>query len=303
MAPSGYSVVDLLKRGHVWIQEPPSGPEPGAPVETRTQSLPLSELSWQNFERLVLRLVRRESQVIDCSVYGTPGQSQGGIDIIAVRSGASSSKVCYQCKKVYDFDASGVASAVDKFISGHWAKEVAEFVLCVSSPLEKTQLQDALAKQRKKLAALGIEFSVWDGAAAGGICERLKTHWDIVDDFFGRSWVSSFNGHDAADSLGERLNGYELGMLRSKLANLYSVLFSQHDPGFRTDRNAYMDYRDRYVVPDVIERTQIDTGQFNQSAMRSLIQEEDALGSSPGQDALAALNKNSTVYELRKPVF
>lgn len=303
MAPFGDSVVDLLKHGHVWIQEPPSGPEPGAPVETRTQSLPLGELSWQNFERLVLRIVRRESQVIDCSIYGAPGQSQGGIDIIAVRSGASSSKVCYQCKKVNDFDASDVASAVDKFISGHWAKEVAEFVLCVSSSLEKTQLQNALDKQRKKLAALGIGFSVWDGAAAGGICERLKAHCDIVDDFFGRSWVSSFNGKDAADSLGDRLNGYEFGMLRSKLANLYSVLFSQHDPGFRTDRNENMDYRDRYVVPDIIERTQIDTGLFNQSAMRGLSQEEDALGISRGQEVVGPLNANSTMYEIRKPVF
>lgn len=303
MVASGDYVEDSITRGRAWLQEPPSGPEPKAPVETRTQSLPLNELSWQDFERLALRLVRREGQVIDCSVYGTAGQSQGGIDIIAVRSGKPSSKVCYQCKKVNDFSASDIASAVKVFLSGRWVKEVTEFVLCVSSSLERTQQQDALDKQRKILAEQGIELSVWDGSAAGGICERLKDNCDIVDDFFGRSWVSSFNGQDAADSLGDRLNGYELGALRSRLANLYSVLFSQHDPGFRTDRNAYMDYRDRYVVPDVVERTQVDMGTFNQSTMRNLSREEEAYGNSRGQDAVAPQNANAASYEIKRPVF
>ncbi len=302
MAAIGNSVVRLSSDAPSWLQEPPTGPEPKPPVETRKQSLPLDELSWQDFERLVLRLVRREDKITDCSVYGMPGQSQGGIDIVAVRSGQPALNVCYQCKKVSGFDAADIVSAVDKFLSGAWAGQTGEFVLCVSASLESTQLQDALQRQRNRLAERGIELSVWDGAAAGGICERLKIHHDIVDDFFGRPWVSSFNGQDAADSLGDRLNGYELGVLRARLASLYSVLFMQHDPGFHTDRNAYMDYRDRYVMADVVERAQVDVVSVDQSTTKVSMQNGESSRDTSDQGTPGPSKANLTTYEIKRSV-
>jgi len=61
----------------------------------RGQALPLAELSWQGFERLILRLVRREGEIVECSVYGTPGQVQGGIDILATHLEQVALRVCY----------------------------------------------------------------------------------------------------------------------------------------------------------------------------------------------------------------
>lgn len=127
-----------------WLHEPPDGPEPEPPVQTRGQALPLGELTWQDFERLVLRLVRREGEIVDCCVYGTPGQAQGGIDILATHSENAASRVCYQCKKVTEFRPADIVSAVDKFLTGKWVEVAREFVLCVSISLENTQLHDEL---------------------------------------------------------------------------------------------------------------------------------------------------------------
>lgn len=119
--------------------------------------------SWQDFERLILRLVRREGEVVECSVYGTPGQAQGGIDILATHSGQAVLRQCYQCKKVAEFSPADIVSAVDKFLAGKWAQDAREFVLCVSISLESTQLQDELDRQRY-LFKSGIALSVWDGS-------------------------------------------------------------------------------------------------------------------------------------------
>jgi hypothetical protein len=51
------------------------------PVRTRAQLLPLGALSWENFERLCLRLAQRESDVEHCQLYGLRGQAQQGIDL------------------------------------------------------------------------------------------------------------------------------------------------------------------------------------------------------------------------------
>ncbi|MDA8446510.1 NACHT domain-containing protein [Acidovorax valerianellae] len=196
-----------------------------------------------------------------------------------------------------------VASAVDKFLSGKWVESTSEFVLCVSASLQNTQLQDAVGRARGRLAERNIALSVWDGSAAGLICERLKIHQDIVDDFFGRAWVSSFNGQDAAISLGDRLNGYELGALRARLANLYSVLFLQHDPGLRTDRSSPLDLRDRYVMADVVERTQVDVVSVNHSTTKASTRDGEPAGDVRGQVTTGSSKANPTTYEIRRSVF
>jgi Restriction endonuclease len=65
---------------------------------TLKQTLPLGQLQWKDFERLCVRLIRREGSIVQCRLYGTEGQHQKGIDIFAR---TDSGDVCvYQCKKV-----------------------------------------------------------------------------------------------------------------------------------------------------------------------------------------------------------
>ena len=238
-----------------WLDALPDGPIPEPPVETREQSLPFDKLSWENFERLILRIIRKEGEIEDCFLYGKRGQSQEGIDILSVNREQNNLRICYQCKKVENFNPSDIRTTVDKFLCGKWANKAYLFVLCIAIPLETTQQQDELDTQRKRLAEKGIKFSVWDGTPSSALNERLKKAPDLVDDFFGRTWMERFNGKDAAENLGDRLNGYELGMLRNRLLKLYSTIFAQHDPGLlwtaRSRRS--VDHRTRYVPVDVIE--------------------------------------------------
>lgn len=283
-----------------WLLEPPDGSKPNPPVETRGQALPLGELSWQDFERLILRLVRREGEVIECAIYGTPGQAQSGIDILANHLEQATSRVCCQCKKVVEFSPADIATAVDKFLSGKWAQDATEFVLCVSASLESTQLQDELDRQRNRLFEQNIALSVWDGAAAGAICERLKSWPDLVDDFFGRPWVTNFNGSSAATRLGERLNGYELGELRARLLALYTVLFTQHDPGLRAEGDRRLDYRDRYVTADVVERTHVDIVSPEISVTQPAIRKDDSSADRDHLNRVGGLRSGSATYETRR---
>src|ERR1041385_1232225 len=93
-----------------WL-ETPANSIPKPPVHTRTQELPFSELRWENFERLCLRLARLESNVEHCQLYGTRGQQQHGIDLFARRRAPDGYSV-YQCKREKKFDSGKIKSAV-----------------------------------------------------------------------------------------------------------------------------------------------------------------------------------------------
>ena len=295
----------MTKRSDVppWLDALPEGPEPKPPVEVRGQALPFAELSWKDFERLILRVVRRDSEIVECSEYGTPGQAQDGLDILATHREQQTLRICYQCKKVSEFGPSSIIAAVDRFLSGAWADKACEFVLCVAISLESTQQQDELDRQRNRLSAKGIKLSAWDGAPAGALCDRLKRLPELVDDFFGRPWAERFNGHEAAASLGDRLNGYELGALRSRLLKLYSVIFAQHDPGLRTDGARSIDYRDRYVPADVTEWAEAIVA-FDESPASAGTSPDKGAGAEGGADGTDARPRAGrlTAYEARRRV-
>lgn len=248
-----------------WLDCPPVGNVPSPPVETRAQGLPFNELTWQNFERLILRLVRRESSVLDCEIYGTPGQAQEGIDVLAIPEAEPAKRICYQCKKVEEFDPSDIRKAVDAFLNGRWAEQAKEFVLCVTRPLESTTQVAEISAQRERLQRTEISFVIWDVSEGGRLCEKMKLQPSLVDDFFGRSWVNAFNGADSAASLGQRLDAVDLGQLRIRLKALYTVLFNQHDPGIRTTSGHVADYLHRYVLADVVEVSKMTPSRVEQA--------------------------------------
>lgn len=176
------------------------------------------------------------------------------MDILATSVGAEET-TCYQCKKVAEFGASEIRKSVTAFLQGKWADKTSHFVLCVASPLNRTQQQEEIYRQSNKLNEHNIEFTVWDGSPGGRLSVLLKSAPEIVDDFFGRPWVKHFNGDEAADSFGERLDGNELRSLRQRLHGLYATIFNQHDPGLRFSGLDTLSYVDRYVPIDITEST------------------------------------------------
>jgi hypothetical protein len=192
-----------------------------------------------------------DTELETCRVYGTPGQTQEGIDVYAVERTSGEPRVL-QCKRVKRFGPSNLSAAVDLFLNGTWASTATRFTLCTTFRLESTKFITEIEKQRERLRAAGIQFGVWDAAELDVL---LKDQSEIVDDFFGRPWVQLFCPPDGLSRLQNRVTGPTVAEMRAKLATLYTRVFAAHDPGLPVDLGgkAPIPLRDRYVLPDVYE--------------------------------------------------
>ncbi|MBT9612562.1 MAG: NACHT domain-containing protein [Burkholderiales bacterium] len=243
----------------------------------------------------------REAAISECWVYGIPGQTQFGLDILAARNQTPSEFACYQCKRVKEFSGEDIKKAVDKFLKGKWADKARSFVLCTSSALSRTEQVDEIAAQHSRLAAKNIEFHVWDGSEGGQLTERLKSHPDLVDDFFLREWVRRFNGEEAAKSLGEKLDGVELEKLRSQLYEVYTTLFLRHDQGLRLGTQRPASLLKRYIAPAVIESRNITTSESPTDSPIPRQGEQNPSGTEM-QHSRRPRVQSTTTQEIRIPV-
>ena len=234
----------------------PKGEPPSPPIDTLEQTLPFDKLGWENFEKLIARIVSQEFTIRDTCLYGVRGQDQSGLDILATIK-TTEKKACFQCKRVKTFNALDIKTAVNKFLKGKWAQQTQIFVLCITIPMNNTQQVDEIDNQKKILRQKGIDFKIWDATETGELSQKLKNLPEIVDDFFSREWVKRFNGFEKAELLGDRANGYEINHLRNRLFKFYSTLFARHDPGLNiTNINQYIDLRKRYIPSDISEYVQ-----------------------------------------------
>jgi predicted helicase len=84
-------------------------------VASRQQQLPFNQLSWEEFERLCVRLVKQDADTEFAQSYGRRGQEQEGIDLY-VRKRSTGRYVVWQCKRYQNFKKSDVVSAARKFL-------------------------------------------------------------------------------------------------------------------------------------------------------------------------------------------
>lgn len=264
-----------------WIYTPGSGVV-DPPVQTRIQELPFEKLDWRDFEKLCLRLIRLESQLDRCRLYGAQGDDQQGIDIYARKVGSEKYTV-YQCKNEQDFGASKIRDAVDLFITEAWAVKSDSFVLCARESLKNAQRTDEVEKQTGILRTKNIAFIVWD---KDELSLKLKSQPEIVDDFFGREWVKSFCGDEASARLVNRLDVQRVQLLRSQLLPLYSSTFNTHDRGIPLPDA--LPLLKRFIVPD-IENTQTLTLSKGGSANNSIDTSSSEISTASDKD-LNSLN-------------
>jgi hypothetical protein len=242
-----------------WVLEPPDSVEVAPPVDTRAQELPFGELTWQNFERLCLKLASIDGDVEYCCLYGTAGQEQGGIDI-CVRRRSTTKYATWQSKRHKSFNPSKIELAVTDFLSGPWAKKSDRFVLCVQASLRSTDIRDKIAECAHRLREKGVEFQPWDGEQ---LCQRLKSLPEIVCDFFGIAWVKRFCGEQAAETVAKRLTPSEFRSLKSKLHACYVSHFSSVDPGVLsllsapTSDKKQLQLSERFVEPDLTLKAEV----------------------------------------------
>jgi NACHT domain/HEAT repeats/Restriction endonuclease len=240
-----------------WINLPPDSVPCMPPVVTRNQVLPFNQLSWENFERLILRLIRQTGTISSCSIYGVQGDTQHGIDILATTYESSSLIYC-QCKRVRRFSSADIKKAVRLFIGGPFYATAKELILCLTVPAETAKQVKEIENQRALLARDGIKLTIWDSSVNGTLNEKLKQAPELVDDFFGRQWVAIFNGPDAVERLGDRLDGRDSIALRSRFDALYTTLFNQHDPGPDGPTGGVAEYAHRYVAVDIYEDVSVE---------------------------------------------
>lgn len=232
-----------------YLTAAPSGRIPDAPVGTRSQLLPLGELSWPDFERLCLRLVEAQGEVIESRLYGLPGEDQQAIDFFARR--ADGTLAVYQCRRVRSMGPAAIAAAISDFLASEWADAATAFGICTSTNLSSTARAKAVEEQRVVLADRGKDLETWD---VNRISTNLKTEPGLVDDFFDRPWVVRFNGQSAADSLEGRLSRRSAFQTRRDLGAFYSRVFTVHDAGLSLHAiRPPEDLRELFVVPDLEE--------------------------------------------------
>ncbi len=116
----------------------PTEPARDLPIATRLQKLPLTGLTWENFERLCVRLVKKDPEAEFVQAYGLRGQDQEGIDLY-IRKRSNGRYVVWQCKRYQDFKKAEIAKAVRKFLkafrtgeAGFPIQEADAFILAVT---------------------------------------------------------------------------------------------------------------------------------------------------------------------------
>ncbi len=267
----------------LWVDIDAPAVEP--PTVTREQLLPLGSLSWENFERLCFRLAHRGGDVEDARIYGERGQAQEGIDLFVRR--ATGDYATWQCKRYQEIKSTDIKNAVTKFLEGDWAGRTKLFRLAVAPSLNATELAEEIERQRTRCDALNITFEPLD---RDRLSLMLKDHPDLVDDFFGRSWVEAFNGPEAVESLsGRKLSREQKLNARRFVQTLYETHFRTVDSGIPAAAPVFrgavspVPVFDRYVEPtielveSIIEQGQPPTVQ-SESGNQDAIQGVQATG-------------------------
>jgi len=237
-----------------WLRDEPDGSAPDPPVRTQASLLPFTQLTWQDFERLCLRLSERGAKVEAAWSYGKPGYAQHGIDIL-VRMPDGSFHV-WQSKRHSSMSKEKVKAAVRLFLKHKWAKEATRFVLAVACEFKSPALVEAIEEARAFLKAKKIEFESLDGSR---LTERLRTEPELIDDFFKRPWVEAICPPEALERLKNRLSRFDLASVRTKLHGCYNSWISTVDPGLpivgqdaRGRTRASIPITQRYIQPDVL---------------------------------------------------
>ncbi|BDF93819.1 hypothetical protein [Pseudoalteromonas sp. KAN5] len=225
----------------------PNGIEP--PVQSQLQELPFNSLTWENFERLILRFVEQVKSVEHCHLYGKAGQKQEGIDLFA-RVHSEVEYSVYQCKRYKTYTVANLKAAISTFIAGEWINKTNHFYICTSSDLSEKKISDEIEIQRAKLKELGIELHILDKIK---LSNEFKKMPKVVYDFFGKEWTRLFCGEYFLESLKSRLEPHQISEYRAKLGRFYCTLFESHENSLRnlSGENTTPKFVERYIPPNI----------------------------------------------------
>lgn len=146
---------------------------------------PFHRLSEYTFESLCRDLLDAEASVETCDEYGTRGQRQYGVDLLAHRAGGDGFELG-QCKRYASCTSRQIVRVREEFFEHygygkHWQPgTVKRFILFITCDLSSTDLQDTISEEREKFRHFGIRYEVWGPAK---IRSKLRPHQSIVSTY------------------------------------------------------------------------------------------------------------------------
>lgn len=155
------------------------------PHRALLELLPLDVLPWPDFESIQWRLMRDVLGLRDPQMYGTPGQEQLGLDIIA--QAVDGSGVALQSKRLKQFGPKKIEAAVDKFRDSTHPFDVSTFIIGVSREVRSDRSLKTLARLRTEM--LPVRLELWDQRE---LSMRLKNAPLIVIEYFGLDIAERF---------------------------------------------------------------------------------------------------------------
>src|ERR1044072_899288 len=180
------------------------------------------------FQELCHDIFEVQDGIAMCEIYGTRGQAQKGIDLLASRDDGESTEVG-QCKACESFSVSKIIDASNEFFE-YWEfwkdKKIRRFILFVGCPLDDRKEQDEIQTQRARFQKVGILYEAW---SARTLVTRLRPHRaiaerhiqsrEIVNNICGRSFESQSKAPTAGMDLALSLLGSQV--------EIFSTEFSQ----------------------------------------------------------------------------
>lgn len=161
------------------------------PVITKYQNLPFEKLSWDNFEKICLKL---GTEYLGSSPYkyGRQGQKQNGIDLYFNVDGKV---ILWQCKCYKNFKLNDLKRAAEEFLENKNQFDACEFVLCVSNCKDDVNIVNAIDSIKKEFRQRDLTFDLYDSTKLTGIAIK---HLEIIESFFGYQWRSLYECDDAS---------------------------------------------------------------------------------------------------------
>jgi len=205
------------------------------PIAGNHMELPLDKMSWEDFEKLSLRMVEyvENFERSHCETFGRKGQKQDGIDIYALKENGK--YYTYQCKKYKSISVSDLNNIFSAFKEGEWYVKTEKFFICTSADFNDAHLQKRYEELKKEFRKNGMQIDKWDYSSINRI---LKTHPQIVYDFFGSEWCKRFCGEDIYRNLITTLDFNKLERSFAKASSFLSGVknYFEKDPDSHIDR-------------------------------------------------------------------
>ena len=141
-----------------------------------------------------------DPQISACREYGTPGQRQHGVDLIADRKDGGTDVV--QCKCERDFPPAKIREASSEFLQhlDFWrSRDVRRFILLVGSEVDQTQRHAEILKQTLAFRDhYGISYELWPSIS---IVNKLRKHRGIVSQHLNPGWAEILCGSTTPSSV------------------------------------------------------------------------------------------------------